>query len=104
MSQADAGAGVRLAGVVMLQKRNKAAWNRDNWQKKRAGNLSDDDKEPALLGVKRARRSAKKVEIKNRTWSGCEDSYTESLCCDSAFDHKKKFYIFKFPKRFSEIS
>jgi hypothetical protein len=34
----------------------------------------------------------------------CEDSYTESLCCDSAFAHKKKFYIFKFPKRFSEIS
>jgi hypothetical protein len=34
----------------------------------------------------------------------CEDSYMESLCCDSAFAHKKKFYIFKFPKRFSEIS
>ncbi len=34
----------------------------------------------------------------------CEDSYTESLCCDSAFAHKKEFYIFKFPKRFSEIS
>ncbi len=34
----------------------------------------------------------------------CEDSYTESLCCDSAFAHKKKFYIFKFPKRFLEIS
>ncbi len=30
----------------------------------------------------------------------CEDSYTESLCCDSAFAHKKKFYIFKFPKRY----
>ena len=35
---------------------------------------------------------------------GCEDSYTESLCCDSAFAHKKKFYIFEFPKRFLEIS
>ncbi len=34
----------------------------------------------------------------------CEDSYTESLCCDSAFAHKKKFYIFEFPKRFLEIS
>ncbi len=34
----------------------------------------------------------------------CEDSYTESLCCDSAFAHKKEFYIFKFLKRFSEIS
>ncbi len=28
----------------------------------------------------------------------------ESLCCDSAFAHKKEFYIFKFPKRFLEIS
>jgi hypothetical protein len=34
----------------------------------------------------------------------CEDSYTESLCCHSAFAHKKEFYIFKFPKRFLEIS
>jgi hypothetical protein len=24
----------------------------------------------------------------------CEDSYTKSLCCDSAFAHKKEFYIF----------
>jgi hypothetical protein len=36
--------------------------------------------------------------------STCEDSYTKYLCCDSAFAHKKEFYIFKFPKRFSEIS
>jgi hypothetical protein len=34
----------------------------------------------------------------------CDDSYMESLCCDSAFAHKKEFYIFKFPKRFLEIS
>jgi hypothetical protein len=34
----------------------------------------------------------------------CEDSYTRSLCCDSAFAHKKEFYIFKFPERFLEIS
>jgi hypothetical protein len=34
----------------------------------------------------------------------CEDSYTESLCCDSAFAHKKEFSIFKFPERFLEIS
>jgi hypothetical protein len=27
-----------------------------------------------------------------------------SLCCDSAFAHKKKFSIFKFPERFLEIS
>jgi hypothetical protein len=24
----------------------------------------------------------------------------ESLCCDSAFAHKKEFYIFKFPEWF----
>jgi hypothetical protein len=36
--------------------------------------------------------------------ANCEDSYTESLCCDSAFAHKKEFSIFKFPERFSEIS
>ncbi len=40
----------------------------------------------------------------NKWNSLCEDSYTESLCCESAFAHKKEFYIFKFPKRFSEIS
>jgi hypothetical protein len=34
----------------------------------------------------------------------CEDSYTESLCCDSAFAHKKEFHIFKFPDRFLGIS
>jgi hypothetical protein len=34
----------------------------------------------------------------------CEDSYTESLCCDSAFAHKKEFSIFKFPEWFLEIS
>ncbi len=34
----------------------------------------------------------------------CEDSYTESLCCDSAFAHKEEFYIFEFPERFLEIS
>ncbi len=34
----------------------------------------------------------------------CEYSYTEYLCCDSAFAHKKEFYIFKFPERFLEIS
>ncbi len=72
----DAGAGVRLAGVVMPQKRNKAAWNRDNWQKKRAGNVSDDNKEPALLGVKRARRSAKKVETKGRMPSAAKAGRT----------------------------
>ncbi len=46
------------------QKRNKAARNQDNWRKKRAGNVSDDEAEPAPLGVKRAQRSATKVETK----------------------------------------
>ncbi len=36
--------------------------------------------------------------------SDCEVSYTKSLCCDSAFAHKKEFSIFKFPERFSDIS
>jgi hypothetical protein len=27
-----------------------------------------------------------------------------SLCCDSAFAHKKEYSIFKFPERFLEIS
>jgi hypothetical protein len=66
VSQADAGASVRLAGVVTPQKRNKAARNWDNWQKKRAGNVSDDDEKPALLGVEHAQRSAKKAETKGR--------------------------------------
>jgi hypothetical protein len=37
---------------------------------------------------------------------GCEDipTYTESLCCDLAFAHKKEFSIFKFPERFLEVS
>jgi hypothetical protein len=35
VSQADAGAGVRLAGVVTPRKRNKAARNQDNQRKKR---------------------------------------------------------------------
>jgi hypothetical protein len=35
----------------------------------------------------------------------CENIPTGiSLCCGSAFAHKKEFSIFKFPERFSEIS
>jgi hypothetical protein len=35
----------------------------------------------------------------------CEDiPRWKSLCCDSAFAHKKEFSVFKFPKRFSEFS
>jgi hypothetical protein len=64
--QADAGTGVGLAGVVTPRKWSKAARNRNNWQKKRAGKVSDDDEEPALLGVEHARRSAKKAETEGR--------------------------------------
>jgi hypothetical protein len=45
---------------------NKAAWNRDNQWKKKAGNVSDDKAEPAPLGVERAQRLVKKVETKGR--------------------------------------
>jgi hypothetical protein len=64
--QADASASVGLAGVVTPQKQNKAAWNRDNRRKKRAGNILDDKVEPAPLGVERAQRSAKKAETKGQ--------------------------------------
>ena len=64
--QADAGAGIGLAGVVTPRKQNKAARNRDNRRKKRAGNVSDDKAEPAPLGVKHAQRLAKKAETKGR--------------------------------------
>jgi hypothetical protein len=51
---------------VTPRKRNKAAQNRDNRRKERAGNVSDDKAEPAPLGVERAQRSAKKAEAKGR--------------------------------------
>jgi hypothetical protein len=90
VSQADAGAGVRLAGVVTLQKRNKAARIQDNRRKKRAGNVSDDKAQPAPLGVKRAQRSAKKAETKERmplvtkaghtvVWVGAEAKAVEKI-------------------------
>ncbi len=76
MSQADAGAGVGLAGVVMPQKRNKAAQNRDDRGKKRAGNVPDDKAEPALLGVERTQRLAKKAETKRRAPSAAKAGHT----------------------------
>jgi hypothetical protein len=76
MLQVDAGAGVGLARVVMPQKQNKAAWNRDNRQKKRAGNVSDDKAEPALLGVECTQRSAKKAETKGRAPSAAKAGHT----------------------------
>jgi hypothetical protein len=74
--QADAGAGIGLAGVVTPRKRNKAARNRDNRPKKRAGNISDDEVEPAPLGVEHAQRSAKKAETKGRVLSAAKAGHT----------------------------
>ncbi len=76
MSQEDAGAGVGLAGVVMPHKRNKSAQNQDNQQKKRAGNVLDDEAEPAPLGVELAQRSAKKAETKGRAPSAVKAGHT----------------------------
>ncbi len=64
--QADAGAGVGLAGVVMPRKQIMAAQNQDNQRKKRAGNVLDDKAGPALLDVERTQRLAKKAETKGR--------------------------------------
>ncbi len=60
----------------MPQKRNKAAQNRDNWWKKRAGNVSDDKAEPAPLGVERAQRLAKKAETKGRALLAAKAGHT----------------------------
>ena len=79
----------------MLQKRNKAARNWDNWRKKRAGNVSDDKAEPAPLGVERAQRSAKKAETKGRApsaakaghmavWAGAEAESVEKIDSDKS--------------------
>ncbi len=72
------------------RKRNKAAWNQDNRRKKRAGNVSDDEAEPAPLGVKRTQRLAKKAETKGRTplavkaghmavWAGAQAKAIEEI-------------------------
>ncbi len=58
------------------QKQNKAACNRDNRRKKRAGNVPDDEVEPAPLGVERAQRSAKKAEAKGRAPSAVKAGHT----------------------------
>ncbi len=74
--QADAGAGIGLSGVVTPQKWNKATRNRDNRQKKRAGNVLDDKVEPAPLGVEHAQRLAKKAETKGRAPSAAKAGHT----------------------------
>ncbi len=76
MLQVDAGAVVRLAGVVMPQKQNKAAQNWDNRRIKKAGNVLDDEAEPAPLGVKCARRLAKRAETEGRAASAAKAGRT----------------------------
>jgi hypothetical protein len=82
---------------VTPRKRNKAAWNRDNRRKKRAGNVLDDKAEPALLGVEHAQRSAKKAETKGRAsstakaghtavWAGAEAKAIEEIDSEESDD------------------
>ncbi len=79
------------------RKRKKAARNRDNRRKKRAGNILDDEVEPAPLGVKRAQRSAKKAETKGRAplagkaghtaiWAGAEAKAIEEIDSEESDD------------------
>ncbi len=104
MLQADAGAGIRLAGVVTPRKRNKAVRNQDNRQKKRAGNVLDDEVEPALLGVERAQRSAKKAETKGRAplaakaghtavWVGAEARAIKEINSEESYDKEAQARI-----------
>ncbi len=60
----------------MPQKQNKAARNRDNRRKKRAGNVLDDKAEPASLGFERTQRLAKKAETKGRAPSAAKAGHT----------------------------
>jgi hypothetical protein len=61
---------------VTPRKRNKATWNRDNRRKKKAGNILDDEAEPAPMGVKRAQRLAKKAKTKGRAPSAVKAGHT----------------------------
>jgi hypothetical protein len=60
----------------MPQKRDKAAWNWDNRQKKRVGNVWDDKAERAPLGVERTQRLAKKAETKGRALLAAKAGHT----------------------------
>jgi hypothetical protein len=62
--------------VVTPKKRSKAARNRDNRQKKRAGNVLDDEVEPALLGAEHAQRSAMNAETNGRALSAAKAGRT----------------------------
>jgi hypothetical protein len=81
----------------MPQMPNKAARNRDNGWKKRAGNVLDDEAEPAPLGVERTQRSAKKAETKGRAplaakaghtavWAGAEAKAIKEINLEESDD------------------
>jgi hypothetical protein len=74
--QADAGTGVKLAGVVTPQKRSKAAWSQDNRWKKRADNGLDGEAESAPPVCDRTQRLAKKVETKGWALPAVETGHT----------------------------
>jgi hypothetical protein len=46
------------------------------------------------LGFGKGKAKKQTSDMKLKDEHNCEDSYTKSLCCDSAFAHKKEFYIF----------
>ncbi len=81
----------------MPRKWNKVARNQDNWWKKRVGNVLDDEAEPALLGVERAQRLAKKAEAKGRAplaakaghtavWAGAEAKAIKEIDSEESDD------------------
>jgi hypothetical protein len=89
---------------VTPRKRSKAAWNWDNWRKKRAGNVSDDEAQPAPLGVKRAQRSAKKAETKGRApsaakaghmavWAGAEAKAVEKIDSEETDNEGAEYFL-----------
>ncbi len=86
------------------RKRCKAAKNWDNRQKKRAGNVSDDEAQPAPLGVKRAQRSAKKAETKGRApsaakvghmavWAGAEAKAVEKIDSEESDNEGAEYFL-----------
>jgi hypothetical protein len=90
--------------VVTLGKRNKAARNWDNWRKKRAGNVSDDEAQPAPLGVKHAQRSAKKAETKGRmplvakaghlaVWAGAEAEAVKKIDSEESDNEGAEYFL-----------
>ncbi len=72
----DAGAGVELTGVVTPRKWSKAARSRDNRQKKRADNGSDNKAESAPPVGERAQKLAKKAETEGWAPPATERGHT----------------------------